>query len=285
VQCNATDKVELYDAVTNQKLKFDGKSNRYSEKKLPRNFLVRGIQPSKTMRDVEISVDIVGGAKKVAWIAFTVLWVDPITVDWSGTESPFDNYYSDYVKSTKTDSLPDGTDKLGLQHFNLLNSDRFGWAYEVTAVVHPKNFAYPDSDLHLYRYMRKASFIGSAPDPDPLQTRHGNDTSAPEFRDDTPDPQGRIYDNDAPGFHDPYAKDYDNQPWRRRWNMDEWATITIDKKAIRCSPLCSFYIRFSVIASPDKSQWQRQTVPDVKGDDKFDYGTTPLTWNLQKENP
>ena len=90
---------------------------------------------------------------------------------------------------------------------------------------------------------------------------------------------GAIYDLDWPAF--PWVTAPPGQIERYRANFKAFATVNIAGFNVRCSPITSYWVRFSVqqfgTANPD-DLWG--VVSNVAGDNDAGFGTTELSANL-----
>ena len=80
------------------------------------------------------------------WGTFTVVWVQPVTIKFTGSVDANNDQLPDYMKWTA-----DGKGNLGPQRFNAYGTDKlptWGWGYETIGLVEPANFSY---DLHFLK--------------------------------------------------------------------------------------------------------------------------------------
>jgi co-chaperonin GroES (HSP10) len=280
VLVQAGNKVKIFDAATGgTEVKIDGTQNKFSSANLPKDLFVEGATASAAMRDVEISVDVVGVTTKDDSIKLTVLWLDKPDVALSGPIAADDAKRDTYKNWTKA-----GTYDLGLQEYNAHFAARMGWGSEASAKVHPASFQFPGSDLKLERDADHKYFSGTTVI---NQRSHNatippaNDTGPASARDDDPAPNDTIYDWDAAGLPIPVLPA--GTIYRVRVNMQAFASITIDAKPVRCSEIREYFIRFSQkqITAPTGSTWQVIDPPDVPSDKQATNGTSNLTWDLK----
>jgi len=273
---------------------FNGTDNKFPNSSLPKSLYVQGAGFSSSMRDITLQVASDGDSPATDQATFTVVWADQPTVVFSGQVSADDDKRSNYINHTVA-----GWDQLGLQTY----TDRFGWGDEAAAVVHPSNFSYPNFEIRLERDYEFHDWIGNVTSTIDQATFNtaippGNDTSFPQYRDDTPSQNGTIYDLDAPGLERPTSPQGEIR--RTRNNFKAFAVLcngnlvncsadfttgaNVPSGAlIRSSQVRLYFVRFSMqqIASPSGSSWGIINPPDVTGDNQAAYGTTRLTWNLQ----
>ncbi|MDB5103566.1 MAG: hypothetical protein JWP91_1255 [Fibrobacteres bacterium] len=279
VQC-ASDKVKIFDAEkAGTQIQLDGSKNKFANASLPKDLWVEGFKASDAMADIEVSIDIVGGAAKADSFKLTVLWVDKPTVALAGAMSADNDKRDDYKNWTKA-----GTYALGLQDYNANYGARKGWGSEASAKVHPAAFKFAGNDLKLERDYYYRDYNGNAimdkgdytANPPP-----GNDTGPANARDDNPDPNGIIYDWDAAGLGIP------DKPkgtiLRTRNNFKAFASITVEGKSVRCSEVREYRIRFSQqqTKDPHGAEWKVINPPDLAGDNEAAHGTTNVTWDLK----
>jgi hypothetical protein len=290
-------KVKVFTAATNgSEITFNGTDNKFANSTLPRSFYVEGAAFSGTMRDVTLTVTSDDGATDHA--TFTVLWVDQPTVLFTGQLNPNNSARQVYINWTEA-----GWDQLGLQTYNASFGARFGWGTEASATVHPSNFAYPNYELRLDRdnayhdwYDNGSGTIGQRNFNNTYPP--GNDTGPIDAKDVDPQPNGTIYDWDAPGLALDAAPH--NQIQRTRNNFkayavlcngnlvncdDDWHNFTNvpNGALIRSSQVRLYFVIFSMqqIGPSNGHNWAIIDPPDVSGDNQAGYGTTRLTWNLQ----
>jgi hypothetical protein len=103
----------------------------------------------------------------------------------------------------------------------------------------------------------------------------GPDTSDPDYLDDDPRPNGRVYDLDAPGMG---ASGSDI--WRTRTNFRQWAVLGGRSSTKKVSDYLHWYGRESCkVASGNLAlSWD---LPVERGDNQAYAGTTPTSWDLQ----
>jgi hypothetical protein len=257
----------------------DGAKNRFATGSLPADLWVQGTDPSDSMRDIEVSLDIDGGAVKVDFAKLTVLWVEQPNLKLSGDMNANNSKRGTYKGWTK-----DGLGKLGLQEYNNNCGARMGWGSEASAKVHPPDFSFPGSDLKLERDYDFNDFRGnvvSAHGAPNAVIPPGNDSGDPPFRDDDPEPDGTIYDFDAAGL--PVPAEPQNTVFRTRNNFRAFASITLDGKKLRCSQVRDYFICFSQkqAKAGGGSEWHVIDPPDIPGDKQAGHGTTKTTWDLK----
>jgi hypothetical protein len=271
----ASDKVEIFATETHgTKLKLDGSDNSFRIQDLPKDLWIQGVKPSDTMRDIEVDLAIEGQARS-DFIKFTVLWVDTPVVKLSDSVTATDNNLQNYQSWTV-----DNNSKLMLQRYNDKFGERMGWGSEASGAVHPKAFSYPTNNLKLEREVEFHDWKGngtSTIDQDPW---HDDTTTSHRLRDDDPAPDDTIYDLDAPGLDVPVAPF--GEVRRTRNNFKAYATITVQGRRVRCSPVAHYFVRFSMkqTKKPQGDRWKPIDPPDVSGDDVATDGSTSLTWNL-----
>ena len=276
----ASPKVKFFKvAAGGTAIALDGAQNRFATGSLPVDVWVQGTDSSASMRDVEVSVDIEGGAAKADTVALTVLWVDQPNVALSGSMDVNDAKRSAYKAWTK-----DGRGLLGLQEYNNSFGARMGWGSEASAKVHPAGFRHPSADLKLERDYDFNDFRGNAVmshgAPNAV-VPPGNDTGPAQARDDDPEPNDTIYDWDAAGL--PVPAEPEHTIYRTRNHFRAFASITLDGKPVRCSPVRDYFIRFSQkqTKAGGGSDWRVIDPPDVPGDKQAGHGTTKTTWDLK----
>ena len=276
----ASPKVKLFKAASGgAAIALDGTQNRFAAGSLPVNLWVQGADSSGSMRDIEVTLDIDGGAAKVDSAKLTVLWVEQPNLKLSGDMDVNNARRGTYKGWTK-----DGRGKLGLQEYNNNCGARIGWGSEASAKVHPPDFSFPGSDLKLERDYDFNDFRGNAvmshgaPN---AAIPPGNDTGDSPFRDDDPAPDGTIYDFDAAGL--PVSAEPQNTVFRTRNNFRAFASITLDGKPLRCSPVRDYFICFSQkqAKAGGGSEWHVIDPPDIPGDKQAGHGTTKTTWDLK----
>jgi hypothetical protein len=280
VKC-ASDKVEIFDAATaGTKIALDGTHNKFHAADLPKDLFVQGVKPSDNMRDVEVSIDIVGVKARADFIKFTVLWVDKPVMAFGGPISPNNARIGNYKAWTKS-----GTDNLGLQLYNATFGERMGFGSQASAVVHPTKFKYAGNNLKLERDVAFHDWVGNGTSTIGQRAANatlppGNDTGPDGARDDDPDPDDTIYDFDAAGLAIPDAPA--DEIHRTRNNFRAFASITVEGKTVRCSEIQDYRVRFSMkqATAPHGADWQVVSPPDVAGDNDASNGTTNLTWDL-----
>lgn len=276
----ASDKIKVFDAAkAGNEIALDGTKNKFANAVLPKDLWVEGFKASEAMADIEIDIDIVGGAAKADSFKLTVLWVDKPTVALAGTMSADNAKRDGYKNWTKA-----GTYALGLQDFNANFGARKGWGSEASAKVHPPAFKFTGSDLKLERDYFFRDYTGSvllAKGDYSADIPPGNDTGPASARDDNPDPKGAIYDWDAAGLLIP------DKPkgtiMRTRNNFKAFASITVEGKKVRCSEVREYRIRFSQqqTKDPHGAEWKTISPSDVAGDNEASHGTTNVTWDLK----
>ena len=131
---------------------------------LPKDLWVQGVAASTNMADVKLTLQANGtnGALLPGvtdWVSFTVLWVEPVTIKFSGYVSQLNNKRGAYKEWTAA-----GTDALGgPQKFNPDSGDpdpSMGIGYEVAGKVMPSNFFDPNTTLDFTRIMQHQDWYG-----------------------------------------------------------------------------------------------------------------------------
>ena len=131
---------------------------------LPKDLWVQGVAASTNMADVKLTLQAKGtnGALLPGvtdWVSFTVLWVEPVTIKFSGYVSQLNNKRGAYKEWTAA-----GTDALGgPQKFNPDSGDpdpSMGIGYEVAGKVMPSNFFDPNTTLDFTRIMQHQDWYG-----------------------------------------------------------------------------------------------------------------------------
>ena len=258
-------KVAVYDSATaGTEITFNGTDNRFSNSTLPMNLWVKGVTASEEMRDVPLDLSAEGLAACKDTVKFTVLWVD-VDKRTTGNVSEDNAGKVAYIDAT-------GADGFGFRIYNF--SGALG--VEFVGTVHPSNF---DQDIVFRR-----KFLGSMEytngilrSSDPTETM---DTSDPAIRDDAPQSGGsggKIYDLDAPGVL--ILAEMPGDTDARRANFKQWATYTIGGVDVRCTLECPWYLRINVRMKPDSTF---DIYSSVEGDNKIDFGTTSLEYNLEE---
>jgi hypothetical protein len=276
----ASDKIKVFDAEkAGAEIALDGTKNKFANASLPKDLWVEGFKASDAMADIEVDIDIVGGAAKADSFKLTVLWVDKPTVALAGTMSADNGKRDGYKNWTKA-----GTYALGLQDFNANFGARKGWGSEASAKVHPAAFKFAGGDLKLERDYFFRDYSGNALLDQGDYTANippGNDTGPANARDDNPDPNGTIYDWDAAGLNIPDKPK--GSIMRTRNNFKAFASITVEGKAVRCSEVREYRIRFTQqqTKDPHGAEWKTVSPPDVAGDNEASHGTTNVTWDLK----
>lgn len=278
---SASNKVKIYDAATaGTQIAIDGTHNRFPVGSLPKDFWVKGVEASATMRDVEISVDVESVAVRDDFVKLTVLWLDKPTVALSNTDTVSANNDKRDPYKNWTSA---GSYNLGLQRYNNNWGERMGWGSEARAGVHPAGFNYPGNDLKLERDADHKYFNGST-----VISQRGhnatmppaNDTGPAGARDDSPAPNDTIYDWDAAGL--PIPSLAANTIYRIRVNMKAFASVTAEGQSVRCSEVRDYFIRFSQkqFTVPSGTDWRVIDPPDIPNDKQAANGITSLTWDL-----
>jgi hypothetical protein len=275
----AGDKIRIYDAATGgTEVKMDGAANLFAAGALPRDLWIEGVSASDAMRDIEVSASIDGRPAQKDAVKLTVLWVETPNVAFSGRMSAKNAKRAAYQSWTLA-----GTDQLGLQEYNNSYGARMGFGSEASAVVHPRAFRFPGSNLKLERDYYYRDYQNRTLRDQGNYSAHippGNDTGPATARDDDPSPNDTIYDWDAAGLPVPNVPQ--NTILRTRNNFKAFASITVEGKSVRCSPVREYRICFSQkqTAAPAGAQWQIINPPDVAGDNVAGHGTTKVTWDL-----
>lgn len=267
-------------------LSFNGVDNKFAFSSLPKSLYVEGINFSGTMRDVTLQARLDGASSGGDSATFTILWVDTPVMSFSGPIGINNDKRGNYRNWTAA-----GTFDLGPQLYTgtppSLFDDRFGWGSQARGPVHPVNFSYPSNDLKLERDVEFHDWIGNGASTIaqgvfstfPFSTGQG-DTGPPDAMDNNPSPDDSIYDFDAAGLAIPASPQ--NQIRRTRNNFRAFASITIIGTPVRCSPISSYFIRFSMkqIGAPSGTNWILLSPTDVMNDNQAGAGTTNLSWNL-----
>ena len=283
---SSSDQISVFTASSGgTELTFNGTDNEFANSSIPAAGLqlwVEGEDYSDDMRDVSLTLTMEDDPNVEDQVTFTILWVDQPTVNLSPADTvSADNDKRDAYKGWTAAN----TYNLGLQLYNANFGARMGIGTEAGAVVHPADFNYPNNNLKLERdyefhdlvgnttITAQASFAATIPP--------GQDTGPATARDDNPAPNGNIYDWDAPGLGVPNAPQ--NEIHRTRNNFKAFASITLDGTAVRCSPVRSYFVRFSMkqVDAPNGANWVVIHPPDVANDNQGGNGTTALTWDLQ----
>jgi hypothetical protein len=277
VNC-ASDKIKIFDAAAGgTQVLLDGTHNKFANAGLPKHLWVEGAKASDGMADVEVTLDVDSGPAKADSFKVTVLWVDQPDLAFTGTVSADNAKREKYKLLFKSFTL-------GLQTTDDPTNKRMGWGSEASAKVHPPKFNYPGNDLRLERDYYFRDYNGSAS----MATGNysaslppGNDSSPDTYRDDDPDPNGIIYDVDAAGLNIPDAPA--GTIHRTRNNFKSFASITVEGKKVRCSPVREYRIRFSQkqTKAPHGTEWKKLDPPDVADDNQAAHGTTKVTWDLK----
>lgn len=267
--------VRVFTASTGgTEITFNGYDNVFSSSSLPLNLYVEGSSASITMRDVDLTLQPWGPGTSDS-VKFTVLWVDPVDVQFSGTVSNDNDSREAYRQLTLADHY-----LLGLQEFEFSDGDAWGWGTEARGLVHPADFEWEIARVQLERNgeFRLWDEAGGLVDSKPF----GEDpTLDPLLRDSDPtdSPNGAIYDLDAPRAYIVEANA--NSIRRYRGNFEAFAAIWLDGQHVRASLVRKYYVRFSIEQVDAPSGWSWIPVCDLPGDNIATYGTTNLTWNLQ----
>jgi len=274
--------MRVFDSPTGgTEITFNEIDNIFASNELPKHLYVEGYSDSAHMRDAVLTLSTVEGYDTPDSVKFTVLWVQPVDVAFSGTASNDNDKIDVYRAWTEADTYD-----LGLQKFDDPD-DWWGWGTQARGIVHPNEFEYPlvavrlDRDWEVRRFDGAGNAIGEPKDFS-AEIPPGNDTSPPVVRDDDPtdsDPFGAIYDLDAPGTYRVDAPA--NEIRRMRANFKAFATAPLREDDVRASFVTSYFVRISIkqVDAPTGMNWI--LVNDVPGDNQAGYGTTPLTWNLQ----
>jgi hypothetical protein len=275
----ADDAIRIYDAATGGKeVVMDGAANLFTAGAPPRDLWIEGVAASATTRDIEVSASIEGRPAQRDAVKLTVLWVETPNKAFSGLRSARNVQRSGYERWALT-----GTDQLGLQEDNDTFGARMGWGPEAGAVVPPLGCRFSASNLKLERDHYFRDYQDRALRDQGNCTAHippGNDTGPASARDDAPSPNDTIYDWDAAGLPVPHVPQ--NTVLRTRSNFKAFASITVEGKSVRCSPVRESRICFSQkqTAAPAGAKWQIIKPPDVAGDNQASHGTTKVTWDL-----
>jgi len=278
---NNTTKVKVFTAATGgTEITFNETDNKFPVGDLPKDLYVEGATESATMRDVTLTLTHNLGSSDT--VKFTVLWVDLPTVKVGASDTVSDD--NDKRDAYKGWTVAN-TYNLGPQEYDEDFVARMGWGTEAGAGAHPPGFDFPANNIKLERDAEFHDWIGNG-NSTILQESFsasippGDDTGPAGARDNNPDPNGFIYDWDAPGLS--VATAPENQIKRTRNNFKAFASITVDGTAVRCSPVREYFVRFSMkqLDAPNGTNWVVIAPPDVANDKQAGNGTTKLSWDL-----
>ncbi len=280
------------EAEAGTEITFNGTDNKFDNVGLGatgKSLWVQGDWPSADNHDGGLKArPIINGvpsdaAKDV--VKFTVLWVD-VTARYSKSDDV--SATNDKRDVYKSRVMPEpGTYKLGRNRTQSPGGAKYQTiAFETVGRVSPNNFNWQPSDLKLSRDAKYALYYGQEqkrlaehgkyPNGQNVSLPPGNDTSEDEFRDDTLDTNGYIFDLDTPGYRES-VDDFDKIA-RMRYEMWLFAMITIDGKLIRASGIYSLSVYLST-AQASPGVWIEDN--SVAGDNVAVPGEAKLTWNLQ----
>lgn len=245
------------------------------------------------MCDVTLTLQPQGVSGGADSVKYTVLWVGPIGVTFSGSVST-DNDKRENWKNTIT---ANGTYDLGPEGFKQYTGEpaaSLGIGYEEHALVFPINFGYPAGSVYagvtfefarkiqksFYKGMNGSDFDAEWSDAD---LREENDPVA--WQDDTPSvPWGEIYDLDDPRI---YTNETKAAGYKERVRDDFEATVWVNIPGfpiIQCSDARQFHVCISIVQvdSPSGSHWVFDNEYNAAGDNNGGYGLLQYaTWNLQ----
>jgi hypothetical protein len=286
--------VSVFDSPSGgTQITFNGTDNVFANSTLAagKSFWVEGELQSGAMRDIVFTLTT-DSLQTMDTANFTVLWLDQPIVATGGRVSSGNNKAAAYKSWTVANTIALG----GPQQYNSEFGARVGWGTEARAVVHPTQFSYANSDLKLdkdleYEDWENGGSFSIGGETFSPTIPGGNDTDAPDTRDDIPDANDTIYDLDAPGLflsqNTPQCQQVSGclqgTIHRTRNHFRAFAWITVKGVKVRCSPITEYYVRFSVIETtvPTGTSWVELMPADVTSDDQAGVGTTNLTWNLK----
>jgi hypothetical protein len=257
-------KVKVFNAETGgAEITFNGTDNKFASTVLPKSLWVQGDTASAAMRDVPLDLSVDGLSDCKDSVNFTVLWVD-VDKRTAGNVSDDNAGKAEYIDRT-------GADGFGFRIYNLAGA----LGVEFVGTVHPSDF---DQDVVFRRkFIASKEYSNGTLRSSDLDERM--DTSDADIRDDDPqsgDSEGTVYDLDAPGVlllaENPGDTD------SRRANYKQWTTYTVGAEDVRCSQERPWYLRINVKMKPG---YTFELFNDVEGDNKIDFGTTSLEYNLE----
>ena len=257
-------KVKVFDAETGgTEITFNGTDNKFASTALPKDLWVQGDTASAATRDVPLDLSVDGLADCKDSVNFTVLWVD-VDKRTTGNVSDDNAGKAEYIDRT-------GADGFGFRIYNLAGA----LGVEFVGTVHPSDF---DQNVVFRRkFIASKEYSNGTLRSSDLDERM--DTSDAEIRDDDPqsgDSEGTVYDLDAPGVLILAENPGDTDS--RRVNFKQWTTYTVGEDNVRCSQERPWYLRINVKMKPD---YTFELFDDVEGDNKIDFGTTSLEYNLE----
>ena len=274
--------VRVFDAATGgNEITFNGTDNVLPTGNLARSLYVEGSGESASMRDVIVTLAPQQGGSGGDSVRFTVLWVDPISVAFSGSVANDNESRETYRQATIADDY-----LLGFQEYQSdaqTNTTRWGWGTEARGIVHPASFELLLAPVYLDRNAEFKVFNAGG---QLLSSKEfGPDTTGwLDWRDDDPtnsDPFGAIYDLDRPGIVTSAANV--NAVRRYRGRFETFAVFEDSPgNKVRASEIVRYYVLFSIkqTAVPNGEDWV--LVNDVAGDNVAAYGVNPpLTQDLK----
>jgi GT2 family glycosyltransferase len=247
------EKVKLFTAMEGgDEVAFDeGKNKQYGVAELPPDLYVQGDEGSCTRRDVVLTLTLDGTETSDA-VKFTVLWITMsanLEEDVSDNDAARENYsilrhptsfelgFGMYVHDGVFEGVP--------------NRTAMGIGIELIGSVAPGDFVHSEfnAPLRLNRDSLGGKFWGgtSGDGSDPhvdIPTYH--DLSHQALRDDNAQPDGKVYDLDAPAVIVQSLVPMANHIFRRRENFNEWAECELDSTWIRCSTIMPWFTRMSI---------------------------------------